>query len=284
MGKKSGRRWPSGCRIVLICPKNSPLVLQFFDTHAHLDDALKKGTLQTQMDYAHTLLVQQVAVPNCDLASLPDVVAACAAFPGRLYPMCGLHPTHIHDDVEEQLAALQAALAQPGHPFVAVGEVGIDLYWRKDNLPAQQAVLHRQMAWAEVYGLPVALHSRDALQETLEVVSDYKGRVRGVFHCFSGTVEEAKQVLDLGYFLGIGGNVTYKSNQTLATLQTIGLEGVVLETDSPYLAPVPYRCKPNQPAYTRYVADFLAAGLQVPLEEVARITTRNAHALFNLTA
>jgi TatD DNase family protein len=140
------------------------------------------------------------------------------------------------------------------------------------------------MQWAVELGLPVALHSRDAFEPCLEVVQPFADRVKGVFHCFSGSVNDAKKVLDVGYFLGIGGNITYKNNPTLATLQEIGLQNVVLETDSPYLTPVPFRGKPNQPAYVRYVAEFLALGLQVPLQDVADITTQNAKTLFRLTS
>lgn len=228
--------------------------------------------------------VTQVAIPNCNAASLPDVVAAAAAQPSKVFAMCGLHPTYITAAVEEELALLKASLFAPNAPFIAVGEIGLDLYWKKDNLPQQQKVLETQLQWAADLGLPVALHSREALQPCLEVVAGFKGGIHGVFHCFSGSEAEAAQITDLGFFLGIGGNITYKSNQTLSTLQQIGLGHVVLETDSPYLAPMPYRGKLNEPAHVRLIAEFLAQHLRLPLEEVAKLTTNNAHTLFKHTA
>ena len=254
-----------------------------FDTHAHLDDAYEKGLLALQMEEAETLGVSRIAIPNCDTASLSHVLEACAQYPGRLFPMCGLHPTYIKEDVEEQLYTLQGALYATPQRFIAVGEIGLDLYWRKDNLPEQMQVLRRQLQWAADLGLPFSLHSRDAFEPAIQVVSEFRGGVRGVFHCFSGSEIQVKQVLGLGCYIGIGGNVTYKSNPTLATLQAVGLKGVVLETDSPYLAPIPFRGKPNQPAYTRRVAEFLADGLGISLLEVAQITTGNAQALFDRT-
>jgi len=268
----------------LFCLKINPSVLQIFDTHAHWDDALEKGRLSEEVARALELGVTQVAIPNCDVATLPQVLAASAAYPAMIWPMCGLHPTYVKEDVEEQMAALQAALFGPGAPFIAVGEIGLDLYWRKDNLPAQQKVLETQLQWAADLQLPVALHSRDAFAECVEVVQGFRGKVSGVFHCFSGSVAEAEKVMELGFFMGIGGNITYKNNSTITTLQQVGLSHVVLETDSPYLAPVPYRGKPNQPAYTRLVAEFLAVQISLPLEEVAQQTTRNAHTLFKLSA
>ena len=207
--------------------------MHFFDTHAHLDDALEKGLLAYQMEAAATAGVSQIAIPNCDIESLPKVLEACTLYPDRLYPMCGLHPTYIKEDVDEQLAALQNALCTKPQRFIAVGEIGLDLYWRKDNLPVQMDVLRRQLQWAADLNLPFSLHSRDAFEPSMEVVSEFKSKVKGVFHCFSGTEIQVKQVLDVGCYIGIGGNVTYKSNLTVATLRAVGLTGVVLETDSP---------------------------------------------------
>jgi len=236
------------------------------------------------MDQASLAYVAQAAIPNCDKESLAGVMATCALYPGRLFPMCGLHPTYIREDKDNQLHFLREALFSQPQQFVAVGEIGIDLYWRKDNLVEQQSVLNEQLSWAFELGLPVSIHSRDAFVPCLEVIEGFKGQVKGVFHCFSGSVEDAQKVLELGFYLGIGGNITYKTNDTIKTLREIGLDGVVLETDSPYLAPVPLRGKPNQPAYTRYIAEFLASSLKVSLEEVASRTTANAYALFQLPA
>ena len=258
--------------------------MQLFDTHAHWDAAYEKGELSAQVQHAVDVGVSRAAIPNCDLGTLPNVLAACAAYPTMLLPMCGLHPTYVKEDVEDQLAGLKETLYNISQRFVAVGEIGIDLYWRKDNLAQQQEVLNTQLGWAAELGLPVVLHSRDAFESCLEVVKPFAGRISGVFHCFSGSVTDARQVTDIGFFVGIGGNITYKTNPTITTLQEIGLQQVVLETDSPYLAPVPHRGKPNQPAYTRYVAEFLALSLHMPLAEVAQTTTQNAHTLFKLSA
>jgi TatD DNase family protein len=267
----------------LICLKINLSDLLFFDTHAHWDDAFAKDHLATEVARAQAAGLTQVAIPNCDVETLPNVLAAYKAYPDFIRPMCGLHPTYVKADVEEQLQVLKNALFAEGAPFVAVGEVGLDLYWRKDNLAEQQRVLETQLQWAADLKLPVALHSRDAFYECLEVVESFRGKISGVFHCFSGSVSEAEKVKELGFFIGIGGNITYKNNPTITTLHTVGLGFVVLETDSPYLAPVPFRGKPNQPAYTRHVAEFLAVQLTLPLAEVAQLTTRNAYTLFKLS-
>ena len=256
--------------------------MQFFDTHAHLDDALAKGLLPAQMEAARMAGVRGVALPNCDITTLEAVLAVAEAYPSVVWPMCGLHPTYVGPDADAQLAALQSAAFDTANGWVAIGEIGLDLYWKQDNLTQQQDALEQQCRWALALGLPVVLHSRSAFAQTLEVVQGFQGRLRGVFHCFTGSPDEARQAIELGFYLGIGGNVTYKNNPTLETLRHIGLEQVVLETDSPYLAPVPHRGKPNQPAYVALVGQFLAEHLGLPLETVASITTRNAHTLFAL--
>ncbi len=234
------------------------------------------------MEAARLAGVCGIALPNCDLGTLDAVLAVARAYPTLVWPMCGLHPTYVGPDAEAQLATLKSAAADTTHQWVAIGEIGLDLYWKQDNLPRQQEVLEQQCRWALDLGLPVVLHSRSAFAQTLEVVQGFGGHLRGVFHCFTGSIDEARQAIELGFYLGIGGNVTYKNNPTIETLRHIGLDRVVLETDSPYLAPVPYRGKPNQPAYVALVGHFIAERLGLSLEALAFETTRNAHTLFAL--
>ena len=195
--------------------------------------------------------------------------------------MIGLHPTELGEDYEAVLDRMYDILKSDDR-FVAIGEVGLDFYWDDTRKREQEEVFRRQIEWALETGLPLAIHSRSAFDELYAVMDDYRGRgLSGVFHCFSGSEEEALKLLSFdGFYLGIGGVVTYKKSTLPDVLKCVPLERVVLETDSPYLAPVPKRGKRNESAYVPYIADFLAALYGCSVEQVAAVTTANARKLF----
>lgn len=261
------------------------------DTHTHLFHAQFEADRDAVMTRAREVC-SHVLLPAIDLDRLPAVKALAAAYPGFALPMCGLHPTDVVEDYEPILAALEAELAAPnfpGGPWVAVGETGLDLYWDKTSLPRQQESLRRHLDWAARYNLPIVLHSRNAFWETAELVADaqqrYSGRIRGVFHCFVDGPKEAARSVELGFYIGIGGVLTYKNNGGLDdTLRAVPQDRIVLETDSPYLPPVPYRGKRNESSYLGLVAQRLADALHISYDAVAELTSANARQLFRIPA
>lgn len=193
--------------------------------------------------------------------------------------MMGLHPCYVKDDFENELAIITQYLGQ--RSFIAIGEIGLDFYWDKTFTEQQYSAFHRQIILAMQHDLPIAVHSRNATEECIEVIRQYPG-LRGVFHCFSGDEIQARKLIELDFFLGIGGVVTFKNAGLDKVVQAIGLSHLILETDAPYLAPVPYRGKTNEPAYIKLVAEKLAAVLNTTETEIANITTANAKKLFRI--
>jgi TatD DNase family protein len=193
--------------------------------------------------------------------------------------MIGLHPCSVKADYASELKLVEDWLGR--RPWVAVGEIGLDFYWDRTFEPQQYEAFHRQTEWALHYDIPIVIHSRDSMAESIALVREHqKGKLRGIFHCFGGDAASAKQIVDLGFYLGIGGVLTYKNSGLPAALQEIDLEHLVLETDAPYLSPVPFRGKRNESSYLKYVVARLAEVKGVPVEEVARITTKNAEKIF----
>ena len=212
------------------------------------------------------------------------MLALCHRYPGYLYPMIGLHPEDVKEDWEQLLSEMGAMLQQPGSPFVAVGEVGLDFYWDKTFSEEQKKALDVQIRWAVRYGLPLMIHCRGAHDELLEALAPYKGTgLKGVFHCFGGTPEQAHSLLEHeGFVLGIGGVLTFKKSPLPAVLSETSLDRIVVETDAPYLAPVPYRGKRNESAYCVEVFKKLAELYQVTLEEVSIRTNMNVRRIFGV--
>ena len=256
-------------------------MIEFVDTHTHL------FTTEFDVDRADAVRraveagVGKLCLPAINEESLPSLMAMCDEFPSVCHPMIGLHPTELGEDYERVLDRMYNLLKNDDR-FVAVGEVGLDFYWDDTRKREQEEVFRRQIEWALETGLPLAIHSRSAFDELYAVMDDYRGRgLTGVFHCFSGSDDEACKLLSFdGFYLGIGGVVTYKKSTLPSVLKAVPLERVVLETDSPYLAPVPKRGKRNESAYVHYVADFLAAVYDCNVEHVAMVTTANARRLF----
>ncbi len=256
-------------------------MIEFVDTHTHLFttefDADRVDVVQRAVDAG----VRTLCLPAINEESLPSLMAMCDIFPSVCHPMIGLHPTELGDDYESALDRMHNLLKSDDR-FVAIGEVGLDFYWDDTKKREQEEVFRRQIEWALETGLPLAIHSRSAFDELYAIMDCYRGRgLTGVFHCFSGTDEEAKKLLSFdGFYLGIGGVVTYKKSTLPDVLKSVPLERLVLETDSPYLAPVPKRGKRNESAYVPYVAEFLAGVYGCSVERVAEVTTANARELF----
>lgn len=251
------------------------------DSHAHLYAAPFDPDRAAALERATAAGVRTILLPNIDHASIEAMLALEAQAPGQCHALMGLHPCSVTKDFERQLYEVEDWLSR--RPFVGIGEAGLDLYWDKTLLAEQQQALRVQLGLAKQHGIPIVLHTRAAFAETAALVAEAQdGTLRGVFHCFSGTVAEAQQVIALGFELGIGGVATFKNGGLDQVLPHVGLEHLLLETDCPYLAPVPYRGKRNEPAYLPLVLHRVAALLGRDAAEVAAATTANAAALFRL--
>jgi TatD DNase family protein len=262
------------------------------DTHCHIDDPQYAEDLDAFLVSQREGGVEAILVPGVEAATTQDVLDVCAKYPGYLFPALGLHPENVKEDWREQLAAIKAAVDKsfastpytlhptPRHSrLIAIGEIGLDYHWDVTFKEQQHEALREQMRWAEQYHLPVMIHSRDATEDTLKILREFPS-VKGVMHCFSGSHEVAEQVVKMGYYLGIGGVLTFKNCKLAEHLVGIPLEALVLETDAPYMAPVPYRGKRNESRWMRYVAERLAQVYDCSVEHVIEQTTANAKALF----
>lgn len=251
------------------------------DTHSHLFVEEFTDDLPEVIQRAKEVGITYVLMPNIDDTTVADMLNVCNAYPGYCFPMIGFHPTSVDGESMEKVKTMKGLLTE-GHPYIAIGEVGLDLYWDKTYLKEQQQVLDEQIHWALEYDLPLVIHCREAFSELFEVLAPYKNtQLSGIFHSFTGTPEEMEQVLDYDRFMiGINGVVTFKKSTLPQILQTVALERLVLETDAPYLAPVPYRGKRNESSYIIKTAEMLAGVYGMDIEEVKRQTTRNALKVF----
>ena len=263
------------------------------DTHCHIDDPQYAEGLDAFLAEQRQDGVEYILVPGVDKTSVKDVLEVCDRYPEYLFPALGLHPENVKEDWREQLATIKAAVDARMHllstancqlstvnsNLIAIGEIGLDYHWDTTFKEQQHEALREQMRWAEQYNLPVMIHSRDATEDTLHILREFPS-VKGVMHCFSGSHEVAKQVIDMGYYLGIGGVLTFKNCKLAEHLVGIPLERLVLETDAPYMAPVPYRGKRNESRWMRHVAERLAEVYNCSVEHIIETTTANAKALF----
>lgn len=253
--------------------------MTLIDTHAHLYSEQFHDDRDAMVQRALASGLELMLMPNIDLESIGPMHQLEDAYPHHLRSMMGLHPGSVESDWQEVLELMRPWFEKRN--YVAVGEIGIDLYWRQDNLPEQQQAFLQQVQWALELDLPVVIHSRESCSLILDLLGDLP--VRGVFHCFTGSSEEARRILDRGMYVGIGGVLTYKANQALRDLfATLDKNRVVLETDAPYLSPIPYRGKRNESAYLNQVAESLASCWGISLAELSSITNQNAKALFGL--
>lgn len=255
--------------------------MQLTDTHTHLYYETDPQKLADLMQRCFDNHINRLFLPNVDVESVTQVFDLVSAYPASVFPMLGLHPCSVKDDWEQVLAAIKAS--HKNHKIYAIGEIGIDLYWDKTTLHQQIAAFKQQIAWAKSLQLPIVIHCRDAFDEVFEVLEQEQGDgLRGIFHCFTGNLEQAQKVISLSFYLGIGGVVTYKNAGLDKILPQIDLSHIVLETDSPYLTPVPHRGKPNESSYLIHVAQKVADVYQTSLEVVADITTANSKKIFGV--
>jgi TatD DNase family protein len=255
--------------------------MKLIDTHTHLYSDAFNEDRQEIVEKAISKGVDKFFIPAIDSETTEAMYRLEKDFPDRIFLMMGLHPTSVKENYEEELAHVEEQLQQK--KFYAIGEIGVDLYWDKSTLQIQQDAFRRQIQLAKKYKLPIAIHCRDAFDEVFEVLEEEKGiDLHGIFHCFTGTLEQAKKALSYNMKLGIGGVVTFKNGKIDKFLQEIDLSEIVLETDSPYLAPTPFRGKRNESAYVVEVAEKLAEVYQVSVEKIAAITTENALNIFNI--
>lgn len=225
--------------------------------------------------------VSRLFLPNVDSESIPMVFRLAERYPEHCFPMLGLHPCDVKDNFKEELNIISQEIER--RKIYAIGEIGIDLYWDKSTLAIQQEAFRIQIGWAKQLDLPIVIHCREAFDQIFEILEELKDpMLRGIFHCFTGSLEQAKKVIDLGFFLGIGGVLTYKKSGLDTVVQEIDLKHIVLETDSPYLTPVPYRGKPNESSYLIHIAQKLADIKQVSLEKIAKISTENSMKVFGI--
>lgn len=225
--------------------------------------------------------IDRLFLPNVDLESIPKIDALVAAFPDHCFAMAGLHPCDVKQGYETVLASIYNSIA--GRSIYAIGEIGIDLYWDKSTLEQQRAAFITQIHWAKALALPIVIHCREAFDEVFEVLEQERGPdLFGILHCFTGNLDQALHAIDLGFHLGIGGVVTYKKAGLDEVLKYVPLDKLVLETDSPYLAPVPFRGKPNESSYLIHIANKVADIYNVSVEEVAEITTHNSKLIFKV--
>lgn len=255
----------------------------FIDTHAHLYAKQFDQDRAMVVERAIQNGVEQFFLPNIDVASIQPMLDLEAQYPNRCHAMMGLHPCSVDANYEQTLAVIKQELDK--RPYCAVGEIGLDYYWSTEFVEEQKKAFRLQSRWAQELDVPIVIHARDCLDDLIALVSELKtDNFRGIFHCFGGSLEQAQQIIDLGFLLGLGGVLTFKKANLGAVIEHIDLEHLVLETDAPYLSPTPYRGKRNESAYVPIIAQRLADVQGTSVEEVGKVTTANALKLFGVTA
>jgi TatD DNase family protein len=253
--------------------------MQLIDTHCHLYSATFSHDIEEVLQRAENEGVEKFYLPAIDSECQEALLALEAKYPGKCIGMTGLHPCNVKENYQSELQFVERELGR--RPWAAVGEIGLDFYWDRTFEGQQYEAFHRQIEWALQYDIPIVIHSRESMTESIGVVREHqKGKLKGIFHCFSGDARAAREIVDLGFYLGIGGVLTYKNSGLSDAIRDIPLERLVLETDAPYLSPVPFRGKRNESGYLKYIVHKLAEVKATPVEEVARITTENAQKIF----
>ncbi len=251
----------------------------FTDTHTHLYLEQFDEDRNKVVERAIAEDIKYMLLPNIDSQTIKPMLDLCSAFPKNVFPMMGLHPTDVKENFREELDLVRSELEKGG--YYAIGETGIDLYWDNTFLKEQQIALREQVQMAKDFGLPIVLHVRESFDEVFEIIGEMNDeKLSGVFHCFTGTTAQAKKIMSWGFMMGIGGVLTYKNSGLDKVVADIPMECLVLETDSPFLTPKPFRGKRNESSYIKYIARKLAEIKNISVEEVAEITTRNAVELF----
>ncbi|MVT06706.1 TatD family hydrolase [Chitinophaga tropicalis] len=253
--------------------------MDWIDSHAHLYGKDFSGDRKEMVERALAAGVTRLFLPNIDSETINSMLELEAQFSDNCYAMMGVHPCHVNENVDHELTIVRTWLEK--RPFKAIGEIGLDFYWDKTYTEQQYKAFRAQLELARSYDLPVSIHARESTRECIDVVRSLQdGRLSGVFHCFSGTLEQAREVIDLGFYLGIGGVVTFKKSGLDQVVEQIDMQHIVLETDAPYLAPVPYRGKRNESSYIPLIGEKIADIKNLKIADVAAITTSNALKLF----
>lgn len=251
------------------------------DTHSHIYLEDFSHDLDDVVQNAYNNNIKKIILPNINSGSVKRLLDLADSYPHLCFPLMGLHPTSVSADYKDELEAVEYWLEK--RKFYGIGEIGIDLYWDKTFIKEQTDAFRHQIKLAKSLQLPVVIHLRNSFEEVYKVVKEEQdGNLKGIFHCFSGNEKEAKKVVDLGFLLGIGGVVTFKNSELDQVVTTLDLSNLVLETDAPYLAPVPKRGRRNESSYLVYVAQKVAEIFDIPVEKVAEITTTNAREIFGI--
>lgn len=251
------------------------------DTHTHIYYHIGSAKMQEQIDKCLEHNIQRLFLPNVDTDSVNQVLYTVQKYPNICFPMLGLHPCSVKENYLEELTAIEKAISTT--KIYAIGEIGIDLYWDKSTLAWQQDAFRTQIKWAKSLGLPIDIHCREAFDEIFEILEEMNDeKLFGIFHCFTGTLEQANRAIQLGFKLGIGGVVTFKKAGLDHVVKELDPKHLVLETDAPYLAPSPYRGKENESSNLLYVAQKVADLYEISIDEVARITTQNSKEVFGI--
>jgi TatD DNase family protein len=255
--------------------------MPLIDSHAHIYLDQFSNDLEDVLRNAEEVGVTQIVMPNIDMETVEDMLEVAHNAPKMCYPTIGLHPCSVKKHFEKELYKVEDWLTKV--QFMAIGEMGTDLYWDKSFWAEQQEAFRIQIELAKKHNLPFIIHCRDSIDETIELIEGLNSdELKGVFHCFTGNIEQATRITDMGFKLGIGGVATFKNGGLGPVIEALALDHILLETDSPYLAPVPYRGKRNEPAYTKLVAEKIAEVKHIGFDKVAAKTTENSKALFNL--
>jgi TatD DNase family protein len=251
------------------------------DTHTHLYSDEFTGDIDEVITRALNEGIQKFYLPAIDSTTHEQMIALEKKYPGKCIAMMGLHPCSVKENYLQELQIVEAFFAK--RKFAAVGEIGLDFYWDKTFINEQHDAFKRQMELALQYKIPIVIHTRKAMPETIAAVKEYAAKgLTGIFHCFGGNYKEAVEITDMGFYLGIGGVLTYKNAGLVEVIEKIDLKYLVMETDAPYLTPVPFRGKRNESSYIKYVLEKLAYIKNVPVEEAAAITTANAQKIFGV--
>ncbi|MCU0468263.1 MAG: TatD family hydrolase [Arcicella sp.] len=245
------------------------------ETHAHIYDQAFVEDREAMLEKAFSVGVSEIWMPNCNSETIEGMMALANQYPNKCLPMMGLHPCYVKEDFEKELYLVEDWLSK--YQFLAIGEIGMDLYWDKTFVEQQEKAFLYQCQLAKKYHLWIDIHSRNAFWETVALIEkNADPHLKGIFHCFTGTLEEVQKAIDLGFLLGVGGVATFKNGGLDKVLPHISLENIVLETDAPYLAPVPYRGKRNESAYLPIIAQKVADLMECSVEKVLDITSQNA--------
>ena len=253
--------------------------MKLIDTHCHIYSQEFDDDRVEMIGRAENEGIKMMLMPAIDSSTNQAMFGVEKDFPGICISMMGLHPCSVKETLSKELLIVQKNFEE--RKFIAVGETGLDFYWDLSYVEQQKQAFQQQIEWALQYDIPVVIHSRNSIDACIEMISqNQKGKLKGVFHCFSGSLEQAKKIIDLDFYLGIGGVLTFKKSGLDAIVDQLDLDKIILETDAPYLAPVPFRGKRNECSYLKFVAEKLAEIKKIPVDEVANITTANAEKLF----